>query len=54
MTDTDYPTQKTSRGDALLALGLSLLVVAIAWYFKSAEFAAWVDGYRDQALGLMG
>lgn len=54
MTDLNYPTQRTSRGDAILALALILLVVATAWYFKSPEFAAWVDGYRDQALGLLG
>lgn len=52
MTDQDIASQ-TTRVHGVLALALFALVVATAWYFKSPDFAGWVDGYRAQAIGLI-
>jgi hypothetical protein len=52
MTDEDIASH-TTRVHGVLALALFALVVATAWYFKSPDFASWIDGYRNQAMGLI-
>jgi hypothetical protein len=52
MSGQDYST-KSMRGQGVFVLLFWVIAVTIAWYLANPEFAAWVNGYRDQALALI-